>query len=200
MEDDAIVKLFFSRDEKALAETAGKYGRYLMKIALNILSSEPDSEECVNDTYLRAWNAIPPARPAVLSTFLGKITRNLSIDRLRERQAHKRMHQAEGKSEYDLCLTELEECVPDPKNTEDEATFHSLEKVISDYLRTLPAQQSQLFVKRYFYMEPLQEAAEELGMSQSKAKSMMLRARRGLKAYLEKEEWIDEEPGSSGSD
>lgn len=182
MEDSEIVALYWRRDEAAIRETRRKYSRYLAKIARNILSNREDSQEVVNDTCLRAWNSIPPNRPDSLAAYLGKIARRLSIDALRARTRQKR-----GAEEYALSLSELEECVPGGAGPEEQLELSLLSQAISDYLRTLPPQARNAFIGRYFYLDSLKEVAAWLGMSESKAKSMLYRVRQGLKAYLTQE-------------
>ncbi len=182
MEDSEIIELYWRRNEAAIQETRRKYGRYLAKIAHNILSSREDGEEVVNDTCLKTWNSIPPNRPDSLSAYLGKIARRLSIDALRTRTREKR-----GAEEYALSLSELEECVPAGVGPEEELELSLLAQAINDYLRTLAPQARSAFIGRYFYLDPLKEVAAHLGMSESKAKSMLYRVRQGLKTYLTQE-------------
>ena len=182
MEDSEIVALYWQRNEAAIGETRRKYGRYLAKIAHNILSSREDGEEIVNDTCLKAWNSIPPDRPDSLAAFLGKITRRLSIDALRTRTRVKR-----GAGEYALSLSELEECIPGETGPEEQLELSLLAQAISNYLRTLAPQARNAFIGRYFYLDPLKEVAAHLGMSESKAKTVLYRVRQGLKTYLTQE-------------
>ena len=182
MEDSEIIELYWRRNEAAIRETRRKYGRYLTKIAHNILSSREDGEEIVNDTCLKAWNSIPPNHPDSLAAYLGKVARRLSIDALRTRTREKR-----GAEEYALSLSELEECVPGGAGPEEEVELSLLPQTINDYLRTLAPQARSAFIGRYFYLDSLKEVAVHLGMSESKAKSMLYRVRQGLKAYLTQE-------------
>ena len=182
MTDEKIVDLYWRRDESAVTETQLKYEKYLTKVAYNILYNIEDSMESVNDTYLRAWKAIPPHRPQVLSTFLAKITRRVAIDMVRRQNRNKRVP-----SEYTTSLTELEECIADGNTPEKQLDGYLLEGVINKYLRTLPEATRNLFIGRYFYMDSLKEAAQYCGMSEAKAKTLLYRARIGLKEYLEKE-------------
>lgn len=182
MEDREIVALYWRRDEGAIRETRRKYGRYLAKIARNILSSREDGEEVVNDTCLRAWNSIPPSRPDSLAAYLGKVARRLSIDALRARAREKR-----GRGEYALSLSELEECVPGGTGPEEQLELSLLAQAISGYLRTLSPQARAAFVGRYFCLDPLKDVAAHLGMGESRVKSMLYRARQGLKIYLTQE-------------
>ena len=185
MEDGAIVALYWERNESAIRETSDKYGRYLMKIAWNILADREDAEESVNDTYLHAWNAMPPHRPHVLSTFLGRITRHLSIDIYRKRHSVKR-----GGSEYALSLDELSDCVPGEGSPEEAVGAKELAGHINGFLRDLAPEARQLFIRRYYYFDPLAEAAAALGMTEGRAKTLLFRTRRKLKEYLEREGYV----------
>ena len=182
MEDAQIVSLYWQRNETAIRESETKYSRYLTKIAYNILSDLEDSRESVNDTYLAAWNSMPPHRPGVLSTYLAKITRRISIDRFRYRTREKRKG-----SEYEISLTELGDCVSGGNTTEEILNLKLLADAIGIYLRTLPADARQLFLCRYYYLDSLKEAAYTCGMTESKAKSLLHRTRLGLKEHLRKE-------------
>ena len=182
MNDEAIVRLYWQRSESAITETERKYGAYLTKIAYNILYDIEDSRESVNDTYLSAWNSMPPHRPKILSAYLAKLTRRISIDIFRKRTRDKR-----GGSEYALSLEELNECIPTSDRTAEEADLHALAQAINRYLRTLPEQQRNVFIGRYFYADSLQEVADYYRMSISKTKSMLHRTRQGLKVHLIKE-------------
>lgn len=182
MDDSKIVDLYLSRDESAIKETETKYGRYLMKIAYNILSDLRDSEESVNDTYLRAWNSIPPHKPNVLSTYLGKITRQLSIDIYRKKNGKKR----EG-STYAISLEELSDCVSGKSTPEQEMEFKLLAEAIGKFLKTLPDETRNIFVCRYYFMDSIKEIASYCGSSESKIKSTLYRTRNGLKEFLESE-------------
>ena len=182
MEDREIVDLYWDRNERAISETAEKYERYLLKIAWNILADREDSEESVNDTYLHAWNAMPPHRPSLLSTFLGKITRQLSIDIYRKRHASKR-----GGSEYALSLDELADCVPATGGPEQEFEANELASAIDRFLRDLPAEARNLFLARYYFMDPLKDAAASCGLTEANAKTVLFRTRQKLKEYLGKE-------------
>lgn len=182
MQDDKIVALYWQRDENAIRETEQKYGRYLSRIAHNILSNVEDGREAVNDTYLKAWNSMPPHRPDVLATYLGKITRQLSIDIFRRRNREKRRA-----SEYALSLSELEECVCGDNTTEQDVDLHLLAEAVNAYLHTLTPQARNTFVGRYYYMDSIREVAAYYGMSESGVKSLLFRTRQGLKNYLEQE-------------
>lgn len=182
MQDEMIVDLYWSRDQRAIWETEQKYGNYLMKIAYNILANMSDCEECVNDTYFKAWNAMPPHRPDVLSTFLGKITRRTAIDRYRKQNADKRKA-----FEYSISLSELEECVVGNNSPEKEIDAMALGKAINSFLHGLPVETRTIFVGRYFFVDSIRDLTKYYGMSESKVKSMLHRTRLGLKSYLEKE-------------
>lgn len=182
MDDAHIVALYWSRSEDAIAQTDAKYGRYLQSIAYNILVNREDVQECVNDTYHDAWNAMPPHRPAILSTFLGKITRRISIDRWRRRNAAKR-----GGGELPLVLDELRECVSGVGNVEDEIERREVVRLIDAFLETLPATERRIFLCRYWYMASIQSIAQQHGFSQSKVASMLHRTRAKLRAELQKE-------------
>lgn len=185
MNDDMIVDLYWQRNENAIRETEQKYGRYLSKIAYNILFDFEDSRESVNDTYLKAWNSMPPHRPNVLTTYLGKITRQLSIDIFRRRNREKRRA-----SEYALSLSELEECVSGGDTTEQGIDLHLLAEAIDSYLGKLTPEARNTFVGRYYYMDSIREVASYYNMSESKAKSMLHRIRLGLRDYLEQEGFV----------
>ena len=182
MEDEKIVSLYWQRSEDAIRETEEKYDRYLTKIAYNILSNHEDSRESVNDTYLAAWNSMPPHQPSVLSTYLAKITRRLSIDIFRHRNRDKRKG-----SEYAISLSELGDCVSGGNTTEEIINVKLLADAIGIYLRTLPEEARTLFIGRYYFLDSLKEAAAYCGMTESKAKSLLHRTRLGLKEYLIKE-------------
>ena len=182
MEDDRIIALYWERSEEALRQTQNKYDGYCMRIAQRILPDREDARECVNDTYLAAWNAIPPQRPAVLSTFLGKLTRRISIDRWRALTAEKR-----GGSAVTVALEELEACIPGGADPVKEVEAKELAKAISGFLRTLPYIQRKVFLMRYYEMADLTQIQEYFQISSSKAKSMLHRSRKKLKAYLQEE-------------
>lgn len=185
MEDAKIVALYWQRDESAIRETEKKYDRYLVKIAHNILSDLEDSRESVNDTYLAAWNSMPPQKPDILSAYLAKLARRISIDRFRYRNRNKRQA-----SEYALSLTELEDCLSGGNTTEEAVDGILLAQAIGDYLRTLPPDSRKAFIGRYYYLDPLKEVAAYCGMSESKAKSLLYRLRLGLKDHLTKEGYL----------
>ena len=182
MDDERIVALYWSRTETAITETDSKYGSYLNSISYNILFNREDAQECVNDTYHNAWNSMPPHRPSILSTFLGKITRRISIDRWRKMRADKR-----GGGELNLALEELEDCVSGSGSVEDEIQRRELVKLFNVFLNTLPATERRVFLCRYWYMDSIQSIAQQFGFSQSKVASMLHRTRAKLRTVLEKE-------------
>ena len=184
-EDQKIIDLYWNRSENAITETAVKYGRYCTSIAYGILKSREDAQECVSDAYLMAWNAIPPRRPADLGTYLGKITRNLSIDRLRTRNRDKR-----GGGEIPLALEELEEVVVGSDSPENEAIRKELAASMNRFLRKLTVQERYVFVRRYWYLDSLADIAKNTGFSGSKVASMLFRLRGRLKKQLIKEELL----------
>ena len=182
MQDYEIVDLYWKRDEGAIAETEKKYAKYLSKIAYNILYDYEDSKETVNETYLRAWNSMPTNRPANLATYLGKITRQLSIDIYRMKNREKRKA-----SEYSVSLDELKEILSTGNTTEKQVDARNLAKYIGEYLQTISSQNRVIFVCRYYYMDSIRDISKQCGMSESKVKSILYRTRLGLKSHLEKE-------------
>lgn len=185
MEDTRIVNLYWARSENAIAETSAKYGSYCYSIAYNILANAEDADESVNDTYLDAWNSMPPHRPAILSTFLGKITRRVSIDKWRGRTAEKR-----GSGEIMLVLDELSDCVPSSQNVEHEIETAELAKVINDFVMSLPPMDRRVFICRYWYLDPISAISQQFGFSQSKVKMMLYRQRQRLLSHLEREAYL----------
>ena len=179
MEDKEIVDLYFQRNEDAIVCTGSKYGRYLSKISFNILKDSLDAEECVNDTYMKAWNTIPPKRPDALGAFLAVITRNLSLDKYKYKYAAKR---AQG--EFALLLSELEECVPDTSCGSVRLEGEEISFAISDFLRSRNQDARRIFVLRYFYCESVKEIADKLNFSESKVKSSLFTTRNALKKHL----------------
>ncbi len=182
MNDKKIIDLYWKRSEDAISETANKYGGYCHSIAYHILHNKEDSEECVNDTYLRAWNAMPPKRPNCLSAFLGKIVRNLSFDRYDGYTAEKR-----GGGEIPLALEELESCIPSSFDTEQAVDELALADMLNRFLSKTKPQARIWFVRRYWYLDPVKEIAAAFGVSESKVKMTLLRLRKKLKQFLEEE-------------
>ena len=183
MEDAQIVTLYWDRDERAIGETDKKYGKYPHTIAYNILADREDSQESVNDTYLAAWDSMPPHKPAVLSIYLGKITRRISIDCFRKRNAQKRG------SEYALSLEELEQCVG-RNTTEESVNLQALADAIGKYLETVSLDARRVFIGRYYYLDPVKEIARYCHITESKAKMLLLRTRQGLWEHLQKEGFV----------
>ncbi|MGM9521376.1 MAG: RNA polymerase sigma factor [Oscillospiraceae bacterium] len=185
MEDCRIVELYWARAEQAIVETASKYGKYCYTIAFNILESAEDADECVSDTYMGAWNAIPPHRPSVLSAFLGKITRRLSLKRWRERSAYKR-----GGGEVPLVLEELAECVPAQADTELQVEQAELVRCIDAFLASLPEGERNLFVRRYWHLDTVGRLSQLSGFSEGKVKTMLYRTRLKLRRHLQREGYL----------
>lgn len=185
LEDSEIVALFWARSEDAIAAANGKYGAYCYTVAHNILTSHEDSEECVSDTWLRAWNAIPPQRPGRLAAFFAKITRNLAINRSREQSAEKR-----GGGALQLALDELSECVASSHDVEREYSRMELERDINRFLRALPARECDVFMSRYFFVEPTETIARRYGMRQSNVYLILSRTRGKLRKFLLEEGYL----------
>ncbi len=186
MDDNKIIELYFQRAENAIEETDKKYGKYCYTIADNILNDRYDAEESVNDTYLSAWNSIPPHKPSILATFLGKITRRISIDKWRRRNAEKR-----GFGETPLVLDELQECVADTKNVESEMDRKLLEEVINSFVASLSPTEKKVFLCRYWYLDSISSISKQFGFSESKVKSMLMRTREKLRKILIKEGYYE---------
>ena len=182
MEDSKIIELYWQRDESAIHKTEEKYGNYLNKIAFNVLMDAEDSKECVNDTYFQAWGSIPPNKPTHLSLYLGKIVRNLAINRLRDKSAIKRTA-----NRYSISLSELEECVPYGNSLDEVIDENVLSELIGKYLRKVSDDARRCFIKKYFHMESIKEIAEFYEMSEAKVKILLHRTRKGLKEFLKKE-------------
>lgn len=183
MDDNKIVELYWERSEQAVVETASKYGNYCYSIAYNILDNNEDAEESVNDTYNDAWNSIPPHRPSILSSFLGKLTRRISIDKWRKRNADKR-----GGGEIPLVVEELCDCIADDgRNVEQEFEKQYLSDVINAFIQSLPETEQKVFLCRYWYIDSVNAISEQFGFSESKVKSMLHRTRAKLRDLLTKE-------------
>ncbi len=182
MDDELILDLYFKRDEKAIEKTEEKYGKYCYKIAYNILSNREDSIESVNDTYMGAWNAIPPTRPKIFSSFLGRITRNIALKKYIKKTAEKR-----GGLTVDLCLEELNECILKSDSAEKEFERKELARIIESFLLESPIKERRLFVRRYWYCDSIEDIANRYGYSQSKTKMILFRMREKLAKRLKKE-------------
>lgn len=182
MEDERIIDLYWERNEAAISATDEKYGKYLKTIANGILKDDRDSQECVSDTYMGAWNAMPPERPSVLKAFLGKITRNLSLKKFRSLSADKR-----GGGEYDLAIEELAECIASGSSVEGQLEDKAISAALDTFLGGLAAEERQVFVLRYWYLESVNTVAARFGYGESKVKMMLKRTRDKLKDHLAKE-------------
>ena len=182
MDDKAILDLYWSRSEKAISETDAKYGAYCFCIAYNILNNREDSEESVSDTYLAAWNSMPPKRPAVLSAFLGKITRYISLDHWKKRSRLKR-----GGGEMELCLEELQDCVSGQENIEDKIIRKETIAAVNRFLDSLSETERKIFLCRYWYLESVKDIAERFGFSPNRISVLLRRVRQKLNACLAKE-------------
>lgn len=183
--DREIVELYLARKEEALHETQKKYSPYLFKIGMNILGNREDVQECVNETLFRIWNSIPPNSPHNLGTYSGRIIRQLAIDAYRTKNRLKR-----HPSEYEMCLDELEDFISDHITTEDVINGHQLNETIADYLRTVSKEIRTVFICRYFYMDSINEIANQQKISSSKVKSILYRTRKELKTVLQKEGYV----------
>lgn len=181
MDDNAIIALYHARNERAIKETSNKYGAFCRRIALNILSLREDAEECVSDTWLTAWNRMPPERPNHLRAFLGRIVRNLSISRYRAIHAQKRF------AGMEILLSELEECVPHPDTVERRLEAEALTQLLNSWLDGLSPEDRALFVRRYWCGEGIKQLAAISGMSANLVSQRLLRLRKRLKDHLEVE-------------
>ena len=182
MDDSMILDLYWARSESAIDETAKKYGNYCFTIANNILQNNEDAEECVNDTYHKTWDTVPPQRPVIFRAFLGKICRNLSLNRYKKQRTQKR-----GGGNIALIYSELEDCIPSDSNVEMEYESSLVIGAINSYLLSLDSENRIVFVRRYWYADSIQAIATRFQMSESKVKSMLFRTRNKLKTYLENE-------------
>ena len=182
MRDHEILELYWARNESAIAATTEKYGSYCHTIAYNILRNKEDAEECANDTYLGAWNSIPPQRPNRLSIYLGKITRNLALNRYKRYTAEKRGH-----GQVVLALSELEACVPSETTVEQTIEENELAAAIDRFLYAKPKLNRNIFVRRYYHLYVIRDIADAYGMSESKVTSLLFRMRNELRQFLEKE-------------
>ena len=182
MEDAEIIELYWARNEEAIAQTHQKYGPWCRGVALRILELQEEAEECVNDTYLQAWNNIPPQRPGMFRAWLGRITRNLALSRYRKLRAEKR-----GGGQTALALEELGDCVSGGHTVESEEERKEIARVINQFLATLPETQRNIFMRRYWHVSPIAEIAKVYGMTEGQVTSMLHRSRKKLRAMLEKE-------------
>lgn len=187
MNDNHIVDLYWIRDADAIKESCEKYGGFCFSIANNILHNKEDSEECVNDTWLKAWNSIPPIRPQCLRMFLARITRNLSFDCYRTKSAKKR-----GLGEFDLVLDELSECVSSDSDVASEYEYKELCLFIQRFVNNLSDKDKTVFLRRYFFADSVADISAMLGLSENNIMVNLCRTRKKLKQYLQKEGFIDE--------
>ena len=185
MDDQSIVALFWERSEQAIAETDRKYGAYCYSIAYHALANSEDAEESVSDTYMAAWNQLPPHRPSILATFLGKITRRISINRWKAKNTAKR-----GGGQITLTLEELDDCVDGKQNIERAYESHELVWAFNRFLETLPETERDVFLRRYWFFDSIADIAESFGFAQSKVTSMLYRTRGKLRKQLEKEGFL----------
>ena len=179
MDDNAIIQMYWDRNDQAICATAEKYGRYCKVIAKNILNNEEDAEECVNDTYLNAWNSMPTHWPERLAAFLGKVTRNIAFNRYKRDHAGKR-----GSGEVALVLDELLECVSDLDDVEQIIDRRELIKTVNSFVNSLTAEKRNIFVRRYWYADPVSKIAKDRGMLQGSVSKVLERTRKQLKWYL----------------
>ena len=181
LEDSQIIGMYWARDPDAISETDVKYGKYCTRIAVNILESRNDAEECVNDTYLKTWDTIPPQRPESFPAFLGRIIRNIALDRYRYNNAQKRS------SKMDVMFSELEGCIPATCRAEEVLELHEVTEIINTFLASLSEEKRIIFVQRYWYAQPLRDIASKFGMTEGQVKSILHRLRSALRKALEKE-------------
>ncbi len=185
MDDLQLIELYFARNQDAIRQTEKTYGAYCFSIADQILHNPQDAEECLSDTWLRAWNSIPPSRPARLKLFLGKITRNLAFDKYRRKSAGKR-----GSGEFEAVLDELSECIPASDNVEQAFDAQQLRQSLNSFLKALPQRDRQIFLKRYFYAKNVKDIAEEYRLTANHCTVILKRVRKKLQAYLEQEGFL----------
>lgn len=185
MLDQQIIELYQQRNETAISATNDSYGPYCYSIANRILCNAEDSQECVNDTWLKTWNSIPPQYPRCFRAFLAKITRNLAFDHFKREHAHKR-----GAGEIQLVLEELEECIPAKSDVEGEVLFQELQRSIDNFLHGLSEQRRDVFLRRYFYVESAGTIAKRYGLKKSNVLMILSRTRKDLKNYLEREGYL----------
>ncbi len=182
MPDEQIVELYWQRDEQDIKETDIKYKKFLLSVAYNIVHDMCDSEECLNDTYIGAWNSIPPARPTLLQAFLATIMRRTAIDCYKARKRQKRVA-----SELTVSLSEIEDFIADDDDTYSETDANELGRVISDFVRSLSYRRMYIFMSRYYIARPIKEIATLLGCSESTVHKEIASIKRDLKKKLEKE-------------
>lgn len=182
MDDEQIIRMFFERSEKAIDETAEKYGALCSKIAVNILGNSGESEEAVNDTWLRAWDTIPPTKPKSLGAYLSVLTRNISLDRYRKKKAAKRID-----GSLVTTLDEVAQILPDNLDIEQLTEQRQIVERINAFLGRLPTGQRVIFVRRYFYLDGIKDISQRYGLTESSVTVTLTRIRKKLAAFLEKE-------------
>ena len=185
--DAQIIDFYWNRDARAISASMDRYGAYCFSIANGILDNVQDAEECVNDTWLRAWNAIPPTRPTVLKVFFAKITRHLSFDKYKAGKTLKR-----GGGNIQLVLDELAECIADESDVEGQVDAKELGKVINQFVASLTEREQNLFVRRYFFSDSVGQIADRYGMNQNHVNVTLSRVRKRLRSHLSKEGYFDE--------
>lgn len=185
MTDEMIIQLFWDRREEAIKETEKRYGAYCFKVAQSVLQNKEDSEECMNDALLQAWNMIPPTRPAHLNFFLAKIVRNLAISKYRRKYAKKR-----GQGEVAIVLDELEECIAGQSDIESYFEMAELQKCVNAFVRELPEKEGNVFIARYFYMYSTREIAKKYHITENHVRVMLSRMRDRLRKWLQKEGYV----------
>ena len=182
IDDEKIIEMFFERSEQGMRELDIKYGKVCHKLSYHIVGSRQDAEECVNDAYLGAWNAIPPARPNPLLSYIVKIVRNISLKIYWRKEAAKRS------SHYTIALEEIEACIADQKTVEDEIEARELARIIEDFLDTLTVENRVIFMRRYWFSDSYKDIAELVGLSEKNISVRLARIRRKLKQYLAERE------------
>ena len=178
MEDEEIINLYWNRQEKAIYETDKKYGKYCSTISFNILQNNEETKECVNDTYLKTWDSIPPQRPNILKVYLGRIARNLAINQYERKKAKKRDYTLE------IALEELNECLSSKNNVEEEFDYNELVNMLNVFLSKLSQDKRKIFLERYWYLYSIKEISSRNKISESNVKTILLRIRKGLKNFL----------------
>lgn len=178
MRDEEIINLYWERQEKAIYETDQKYGKYCNTISFNILQNSEEAKECVNDTYLKTWNSIPPQKPNILKVYLGRIARNLAINQYERKKAKKRDYTLE------IALEELNECISSNNNIEEELDYKELVNILNIFLSELSQDKRKIFLERYWYLYSIKEISFNNKISESNVKITLLRLRNQLKNYL----------------
>lgn len=185
MDDGRIIDLYWAREQAAIEQTQLKYGSFLTGVAYNILANREDSEESVSDTYMAAWNAMPPHRPDSLRAFLSKLVRRSSIDLLRRRESQKR-----GGSQYTLSLSELSECLPGGQDSQQAVEARELSRAVAEFVKELPEKTRKVFLGRYYFLDSVREVAGYCGITESNAKTILHRTRQALREHLEQEGFL----------